>query len=238
MFLFCKFLGSSPEAAPTRFPEHVLKMLLTNVADMEGMLICRHVCMEWQQVIEDTPQLMRKIIFPVWHPKPFLDLEVVRRKKVRAISFKNALDLKCKYIEAFAAYISNNVEEVHLDFDTQLVNVYQSHLFKFVLEKCKKLEVLKFKSKYYEEYVLQKMFNKIEPEIVIPCQQKLRCFVMNATKFTFENARQLSSLLARFPFLEEINAEGCLVADATLQLLIGIQNYIKKYASSLKLKVS
>lgn len=120
--MFSELAGSSNQDDPNPnsniLPDIVIKHILTNISDQLNLvytlLNCREVCVKWNQIIENTAELMFKIPFVIWHPKPFFDLPIVQRQKVRSIVIKNPLSLE--YLPRFTD-LFNVLESVKFDFE-------------------------------------------------------------------------------------------------------------------------
>lgn len=79
------YSSSSSPRAHNVFPVIPVHNILKNIVDFkdqEILLTCRLISMEWNEIIENTSDIVRNITFPVWHPKPLLDLLTVKKKRL------------------------------------------------------------------------------------------------------------------------------------------------------------
>lgn len=105
------------------------------------MLICRLVCMQWNAIIEDTTELMKKITLPVWDPVSFLKLPLVQKGKIKSIIFRNSFPIN-KDASKLIEVISNIVERVEFAFKDPSAKEQQRELFVLILQKCNRIREL------------------------------------------------------------------------------------------------
>lgn len=240
-------------------PEVVLKEILKNVSDQETMLECRLACAQWNNIILDTSELSRKITFPVWHPKPFMDLDIVKKGKCKSICLK-FLPLDHVDTNIFMDVISNTVEKVSFDLQNPSQQD-QNFLFKLILRRCtclQELEVKNSDNKIFRSISIAAGRNQHDssdsdsesdldfPNITIEVASamKLKILTVNVQQFTKCDSDGLSRFLLKLPNLEEINLITNRQYDfgrpdeVSEKIVIGVYEYLKKFGKSLKLKVS
>lgn len=138
-FLFDQ-TANSKMVSVSRLPYVVIKEIMKKMSDQPALLQCRLICVEWNQAIDDTSDVMKKITFPVRHPEPFLDLGIVKRKKVKSIKFMNTFQLQSECANKFIDLISDTIKVDFAFEDSDLL--YQRELFELVLAKCGRLQEL------------------------------------------------------------------------------------------------
>lgn len=223
-------------------PNKVVKEIFRQIPDQSTLLDARLVCVHWNLLIENTSELMKKITFPIWHIKPFLDLDIVKRKKVKSIKFMNPLRLYPGYDrEKFIDLITDTIEKVEFAYvDPSLP--YQAELFKLVLENCGRLEELTL------SYATRRRLNSLEtilqsniPTIKIAAVNILCVISLYVGNYKEEDVAGLADLLLQLPNLKEIKISGLRrteKAEIICGILAGLCEYIKNYDTKLHLKVS
>lgn len=199
------------------------------------ILACRLVCTQWNRVIENTCALMRRITFPIWHPKQFLELESVKTGKVRSISFPNCSPLEQKYTSDFTNAISNTnlIEEVSFAFEDSN-SQQQSELFVLILEKCRHLEKLGIDTRHSCFF---RDFKGLEFNFASANQIKNVC-ISCLSEFTLEDGEGFTKLILQLPKLEKLTLDGsCNFSAQNKTYLDGICEYLAKYDKVLQLKV-
>lgn len=134
----------------SKWPYLVAEKILLKIAAAEesesttSLLNFRLVCKDWNEIIENTSELIKKLTFVVNEPKLFLDLAIVKRRKVKSIKLINSWPgLELETMKKFFDAISNSIEIVHfsyLDFYKNSEEICE--IFKDILGKCNKLKEL------------------------------------------------------------------------------------------------
>lgn len=231
-------------------PEVALKEILKNVSDQATMLECRLVCTQWNNLIVDTSELIRKITFPVWHPRPFLDLDLVKQRKVKSICLK-FLPVDYGWADDFFFAISNmTIEKVSFELEERS-EYNERRLLQRILERCTCLQELEV------NYSINKLFRSISSSSSTSSSDdsepatrddkannamKLKIISVDIDGFEEADARGLSNFLLSYPNLEEINFLGDRIygveTPVFYMLLAGICKYLQKFGKTLKLKVN
>lgn len=224
-------------------PNVAVKEILKLIQDQHTLLNCRVVCVEWNHIIQGTSELIKNIIFPVWHLKPFLDLQIVKNGKMRSISFKDSFRLDPTYINSFINAISNTVEKVVFEFqNVSLEN--RSELFILILEHRANLQELNVIERY--------SFNDDEesPGLfvntgaaasainTIAAINNICIFSVSKCDFT-EEPVGLMELLCKLPELKQIRIDcGDMSRESFIRITEGLNRYLGIYENVLHLNVS
>lgn len=213
-------------------------------------------CVKWNRIIEDTPELMKKIVFPIWHPIPFLQLPIAKNRKATSIIFKNSFPIKQAF--KFINMIKKTVERVKFVFvDGVSSKDQQRQLFILILQQCKSLRELVIKGERKQSNGRMQS-SKAFAFLNQPAQQIGFGFNIDSMHLELsavsnisilsvdmENLREdeTNGLIQKIqihlllPKLEIIQLSGCNFYHAfDLVVLFGLCKYIEKYKSDLYLK--
>lgn len=182
---------------------------------------------------------MRNITFPIWHPKPFLDLPIVQRGKVRSICFKNCTVLETDEItQRFFEAIQCSVEKVQFTFEVLENSLLHNQLFKLVLEKCTRLQelIVQINIKNYQLVNFHHgVFRGINPSTNVAAGNKIKVLSVDMNGVGEEDAKGLAELLLKLPRLREISFAG--TGWGYAKVFKGLCDYLKKYDKAMHLKV-
>lgn len=226
----CADQAFNNQSATCILPELVIKEILKNVSDQETMMQCRLVCKQWNNMIVDNSELMRKITFPVWsNLTKFLNLDIVKKRKVRSICFKDSLVQHFK-IDEFMDAIKDTVEKVVFDLEETARSAEdQRDLFLTIIKECTCLQEIKIEF----SVMGNNMLGLINTKTKMASAMQLKIITVDLFEIDIASAKGFSKLLLKLPNLEEINLYGY----ADIIILNGIAEYLKKFKKTLKLKV-
>lgn len=193
---------------------------------------------------------MKKIKFPIRHPKPFLDLEIVKNGKVKWVSFRIPLQEsdEHEYTQQLLDLLSTTVEKVEFAYEgvgspiTSLVRAElkkQLDFFKLILERFTNVQELNFKicSKDWFLDGKRPAPMPMPAQTSIPALNKItRISVEHKDVFSDPHVVVLfTMLMTNVPNLEELQLIGkCASSDAYIRIIKALSAYMKKYPGQLK----
>lgn len=256
------FLYLAPDLMSLNFgflPDVAVREVLKNIPsntkfDQEILLNSRLVCVQWNEIIKSTSQLMMKIAFPIRDVFKFLDLEIVKDGKVKSIIFKNVLPLKSEFLDSFIEAISNTVEKVQFTFQDDSERVEQIEFFQLILAKCTNIQEL-IVGENPEPFGVEEsdsesnvewfrdpngLFRGFTAATQISARNKITKISVdiNGAQCSEKEVTGLSNLLLQLPNLKEIEIFGVYDSWDEISVFSGLYEYLKKFGTTLKLKVS
>lgn len=225
-------------------PDVVVKLMLSYLPDWptsQEILNSRLVCVQWNQLIEDTSKLMKKITIPIWHPKPFLDLPIIKTGKAKSINFKDSFPFK--YLgEIINHRIGCTIEKVQFAFEEPYAIDSQQEIFVTILRYFTNIRELIIGDSHTAP---QRFLAKPLPATLLysggllwNAASTIKHVKVYMNSFGLGEANGLVQILLLLPKLEKItlvciNSYG----EYFSTILTGLSNYMEMHQSNLYLKV-
>lgn len=227
-------------------PDLALKKIL-KLIDCHQLLNCRLICSHWNLIIEDSAELIRSIRFPIWHVKPFLELPIVKKGKLRSILLRNTSPLEPEYKSQFIEAIerNSNIEDICFMFDIGSLpdQQRQPELLKLVLENCGNLRELSFMTNRDDSIDYQESLHFFRESTISQAQiraaNKIAHISVCVSEFQQSDANGLIELLMKLPKLKVIKLYGSRDFEQPyFTILRGVCRYLNQYGATSNLKVS
>lgn len=199
-----------------------------------SLLSYRLVCRQWNEVIENTGELMRSAMFLVHDIAQFLKLMIVKKGKVRSVRFENSLNLGLRNMSKFIDAVVN-VQTVIL-----FGNMAQhEQLLRIILETCTNLQVFKIEIEDLTSDDVNVLKN-------LPNYRLAATKHISHLSFNFKSCSVLiyedmnigiAKFFLRLPYLQGIYLYGGWCNGPNSTIVDGLSSYMEKYGESLQLKV-
>lgn len=200
------------------FPDLPVKNILKFTKENKTLLNSRLVCTQWNNIIQDTSELMSRIVFYVSNLQEFVELPTVKEGKVKSIVIKTSAP--SEHIDIFVASISSSVENVTFTLKAEKL----SSILKLVLETCSNLKVLRL----YECSGVDGLSANVIKATKIRAATKINILSINVIGFKVCDVPGISTLIGKLPVLKELEFIGhCDIAMASA-IILALNAYLKK----------
>lgn len=186
--------------------------------DQLTMLNCRLACKQWNNIIENTSELIKRITFTIQNLEEFLSWRIVKEKKVKSIKTTNCWwpDWKPKIAKEFFDFLINSgIEKIHFNFVINGYRDFEFELVKSILNNCTKLQEL-----IVNEFVVidkniglsgrpAMLFSRFSTNTFkIAAAFRIHTLVYNKIVIEANDAAGLMLMISKLPQLKEIKLIG------------------------------